>query len=206
MTHAEIRQAVDAVLARPVFDLEEVERYRWDFQWFWTLLDWILSPLFRFLEGLGDMPGWVQTVVYAALTIVLFGLIAHLVYTVLVAFRRDRFELPSLEAVTPVTVEDLAQSAQQYAERGDYVDASRALYRATLLALEEKRKGRLRKGLTNTEYLHTFHAPWVVENLRVFVDLINWKWYRDNRFDRADYEACRAAYDRISTRLHEEFE
>jgi hypothetical protein len=58
--------------------------------------------------------------------------------------------------------------------------------------------------LTNNEYLRTFRTPWVVESLRVFVDLINGKWYRDRTFDENDYLRCRGAYDSLHARLNQE--
>jgi len=200
-----IREATATVLSRSEYDLTNPDIYIMDFSWLLAIIDWILSPLWRLFEGMGDLPQGMQYVIIGGLMLVLIAMIAHIAYTVVMAFRRDEFTVSSLDEDQPVTVEDLVGTAQRHADAGDFVDASRALYRAALLALEEKRDGRLRKGLTNTEYLRTFHAPWVVENLRVFVDLINWKWYRDNRFEQADFEACRRAYEAIEQRLREEF-
>jgi len=199
-----IREATDAVLSGPRYDLSNPEIYMMDFGWLTALLSWLFSPIRRLLDSMSGLPDGLQYVIIALLLFVLFALIAHIAYTVVMAFRKDEFEISSFNQDKPLTVEDLVDTAQRHADAGDFVDASRALYRAALLSLEEKRDGRLRKGLTNTEYLRTFHTPWVIENLRVFVDLINWKWYRDNRFDRADYEACRRAYDAIQQRLQGE--
>ena len=201
----EIREAVDTVLARRAYDLTNPDVLLMDFGWLSALIEWLLSPLFGLFESLGGLPSGWQHVITILLVIVLVALILHITYTVVMAFRKDEFTVSGFDETQPVTVDDLAEQAQRHADEGDFVDASRALYRAALLALEEKRDGRLRKGLTNTEYLRTFNAPWVVENLRVFVDLINWKWYRDNRFEQADYEACRRAYEAIQQRLREEF-
>lgn len=201
----QIREAVDTVLSGRAYDLENPEVMRMDFGWIGAIINWLLEPLRRLFEGVGALPDGVTYVLIAVLVIILVALLAHVIYTAFAAFREDKFEVAAMDRVRPVTIDDLAAEAQRHADAGDFVDASRALYRAALLALEEKREGRLRKGLTNTEYLRTFHAPWVVENLRVFVDLINWKWYRDNRFEREDYEACREAYDNIQQRLREEF-
>lgn len=103
----------------------------------------------------------------------------------------------------PSDVRTLLQMSREAAEAGNYVDASRALFRAALVRLEQERGGHLRRGLTNTEYIRTFRAPWVVENLKVFADLINWKWYRARSFDEADYRRCRDAFERLDARLRE---
>ena len=200
-----IRETVEEVLARPEYDLADRQSLAMDFGWLWALIRWLFSPFERILDSIGGLPSGFQYVIFVLLLIVLIALIVHIAYTVVGAFRKDEFTVEGFEQSKPLTIEDLVAEAQRQADAGDYVSASRALYRAALLALEEKRDGYLRKGLTNTEYLRTFNAPWVVDNLRVFVDLINWKWYRDNRFEKEDFEACRAAYDAIQKRLQEEF-
>ncbi len=67
--------------------------------------------------------------------------------------------------------------------------------------LEAKRGGRLRQGLTNSEYLATFRTATIREHLRVFVDLINWKWYRDNSFEQGDFGRCREAFVALENSL-----
>lgn len=103
----------------------------------------------------------------------------------------------------PADVRALLQRSNDLAAAGNYVDASRVLYRAALVRLEEQRGGFLRRGLTNTEYIRTFRSPWVIESLRVFVDLINWKWYRARSFEAEDYRRCLDAYERLDARLRE---
>jgi hypothetical protein len=81
--------------------------------------------------------------------------------------------------------------------RGDYIAAVRLLFRACLLRLESAEKRAARAGVTNREHLRQHQDSPVFEPLRVFVDIIDTKWYGRGDCGRDDYEACIAAHARI---------
>lgn len=198
----EIKDAAQVVLANPIYNLDTEVEVRLD----------ILGAVFRFFgkiwqaiqdyfDVLGQASPFLKWAIIAGLVLLLIGLIGHIGYTVKRGFAEPA--LVSTDSITSKTesIDALLADANRLADAGNYVDASRLLYRASLIGLEEKRGGRLRVGLTNLEYLETFKTPWVRENLRVFVDLINWKWYRDNSFDASDFDHCMNAYAAIKSNL-----
>jgi len=197
----QIKAAVQDVLARGPYRLEPSDAYTLD-------LSWIFDLIGRFLELIAgpiqhaSFP--VAMLIAGVLLLVLVALVAHIMYSFYVAMRGAPSRMVTLGKTAlpnPVTLE---QQAEQLAAGQNYVDATRTLFRAALARLELKRGGRMMLALTNSEYLRTFRSPWVIENLKVFVELINWKWYRDRTFDRDDYVRCKGAYELLLTRLNEE--
>jgi hypothetical protein len=212
-----------AVCGRPLFaetvDPEQIKAtvqevlakgpYRLDPENYWALdLSWLFDLFRRLIElfavPLSHAPFPVAMAISAALVIALIVLVSHIVYSFYAALKvppahrleMDKDRLPNPDA--------LETQAERLAAERNFVDATRTLFRAALVRLEVKRGGRLMSALTNSEYLRTFRTPWVVESLRVFVDLINGKWYRDRTFDEGDYLRCRGAYDSLHARLTQE--
>ena len=196
-TSDQVRAVAAAVLRQPLYDFRNDTRYVFDFSW--------LREIFaRFFDAIGDFMGALPP---ATANVIVFLMIAVLVgifwYNILWfrnALRRSDAPI-AVEVDPPPRPDALVADAERRAQEGDYVRASRLLYQAALALLEEKRGGRVRRGLTTTEYLHTFTSDWVVDNLRVFVNLINWKWYREAAFDPEDYASCRRAYRELELRL-----
>jgi hypothetical protein len=199
-----VRETARRVLAGPDYNLENTLH---PIAWAAEVFRWIrrmLHALADLFEGSGlPIP---PLFFWVLLALIVLGLMAWWL------FRRHALRIPAGDGIAaseaeiddlPSDVRVLLERSNTLAESGNYVDASRLLYRASLLRLEEQRGGFLRRGLTNLEYLRTFRSAWVLENLRVFVDLINWKWYRDSNFDAADYRRCRDAYERLDARLRE---
>lgn len=195
-----IREEARAILDHGLYDY--ADRSNIAFDW-----DWLLDPLERanrwFQDLLSQAPAGTATVISIVLVVVLFGLLGHIIYSFIRASRLRQEPVELTIDDKPLAAEELVDKANDLAGQGNYVDASRALYEASLTLLEDKRRGRVRRGLTGNEYLRTFKAPWVVENLRVFVYLINWKWYRARAFDANDYAQCAQAFENIRTRLQE---
>jgi hypothetical protein len=171
------------------------------------ILAWGMERVGDFFDRLlPDDPavrGIVFWIVVPLLCLLIVGLIAHIVYSLYRGLRPTAEHVESDKSDTRDWPALVAES-ERLAAAGDYVDASRRLYRAALVRLEEARGGRVQHGLTNNEYLGTFRSPWVTENLRVFADLINWKWYRARSFEEEDYRRCREAYNRLDLRLRED--
>jgi len=202
---AAIREKAAEVLSSDLYDFGD--RYRLELG-LWKYIEPIVRPILdaiRYLiELLAGLPSGASNVLVVLLVIVLVALIAHLSWSIYKSVQRPTRAPVELVEEEPLGVDELVRRSRELAQAGNYVDASRALYEAALTMLEEKRRGRVRRGLTTNEYLRTFRSDWVVENLRVFVDLINWKWYRARSFDEGDYEQCVAAFDELRTRLAEE--
>lgn len=201
-----IDSAAQEVLADEMYQYADLERIH--FRW-----DWLLEPIRAAWDALTDFldrimanaPEGTQTALYIVLSLILLAILAHGLYVIWRAVQpppRITLEADVKEAA-PAGPGEWVERANALADAGNYVDASRSLYEAALMMLEEKRRGHVRRGLTTTEYLRTFQAPWVREHLRTFVDLINWKWYRARSFDADDYAQCRAAYETIAARLRE---
>ncbi len=207
----EIRDTVRTVLSGEAYDLDPkttsttnpiAEAIAWLQEKIERLLD-LISFEPNLAPGSGVISEGPLRVLAAVALLALVAVLAHLLWRVY----RDGVRRPKTDddepEEEPPPADELAERAQALAQDGRYADASRVLYRAALTRLEEARGGRFQSGLTNTEYLRTFRAPWVLESLRVFVDLINWKWYRDNRIDLDDYRRCEEAYRRLDVRLRE---
>ncbi len=203
-TAGEIQDAVDRIVAEGPYNLERT--VWWDFEFFWwlgDLVEWALGPLIRLGEAVGEAGGWVMWLVVILLLALLAGILAHIVYVVL--FSRRGADEPALEFETGGRLDPAAlrMEAERLAEAGDFAGAIRTLYKTALVMLEAKRGGRFRSGLTNHEYMNTFKSDWVVENLRVFVQLINWKWYANLSFEPRDYERCAEAFAELESKLAE---
>lgn len=196
-----IKTTLEQVIAKGPYDLDQPDTYFFAMEWLRDLIGAVLKFFGAFAES---SSGAVRVITIAVLVIVLLALLGHIFWSFYVAIRVRResgLGSDGLEALgDPVQLE---QTATELAAAGDYVGAVRKLYHAALAMLEKKREGRVMPALTATEYLETFRTPWVVENLRVFADLINWKWYKGQSFDEEDYGRCNTAFTTIKKRLAE---
>lgn len=202
-----IAAAAERVLAGEEYSLERTTDYSLG------IMNWIMSRIADFLNWLADLLGiggiignlslnTVKTIV-ALCVAVLLAILGYNAYVLYKMRRMPPEHYATLGPARSVTAAEMIEDAQRLAGERNFVDASRRLFLAALILLEEKRGGRMRQGLTNSEYLQSFRTPWVRENLRVFVDLINWKWYRHQSFDAGDFHRCQAAFDTIASRLDE---
>ncbi len=194
----EIRAAAQEVLSGKYYDLEPMGRLHWD----WS---WLFGPIFDFFDGIGKaiskLPLPATYLLIGVLTAVSLGLLGHILYSLYRAMGSPRAAFFEESAGVRANPKLLEAEAARLAEQGNHADACRKLYEAALAAVEEKREGHVRVALTNSEYLKTFRTDWVVSNLKVFVDLIDWKWYGNMDFDRDDFQSCRRAYDRMLAHL-----
>ena len=192
-----IKQTARQILLGDSYQHEESGRFRLDLSWLGEWLSLPFEALGNMFEGMSPQLAWVLVIVMVLPVVALLG---HIVYSFYVAMRvrEDFYFSEQEESLDPSALID---DAQCLAREGNFVDASRRLFRAALIMLENRREGRIREGLTNREYLETFQSGWVVENLKTFVDLIDWKWYRDRSFSADDYQRCRKAFRKIRARL-----
>jgi hypothetical protein len=199
-----IVETAQEILARDYYHLENTV---YPIAWAGRVLRWVrefLDWLDELLEGSGlPIP---PSVFWSLMGLIVVALLVWWLFRLNANRIRATREAAEAQAEIddlPADVRALLQRSNELAAAGNYVDASRVLYRAALVRLEEQRGGFLRRGLTNTEYIRTFRSPWVIESLRVFVDLINWKWYRARSFEAEDYRRCLDAYERLDARLRE---
>ena len=195
-----IREAVDRVIEEGPYDLEPKQSLMPSFEWLKDLLKRIADFFDPVLGAASPAVAWT---IIGLLVLILFALLAHILWSFYRAIQVPQ-EHDYLPEEAPLgDPEQLSRQAQTLAEARRYGDAARLLYNAALALLEAERSGRVLVALTTSEYLKTFRTPWVIENLRVFADLINWKWYGDRAIDEDDYSRCRNAYDALSARLAE---
>ncbi|MBI4559743.1 MAG: hypothetical protein HY706_19305 [Candidatus Hydrogenedentes bacterium] len=200
-TPDQIKQATQQVLSQRMYQLDDTRYYRFDLSWLRELIVRLLRPVFQAIGVASPSVFWT---IVGVLMVVLIALLVHMVYSFYIALRPRAPAVVTLETTPTPDSATLAAEAQALADVGNYADACRRLFYAALAELEAKRKGRFMSGLTNTEYLHTFRTPWVLENLKTIVDLLNLKWYRDMTFEVNDYAQCAAAFERLENRLQQE--
>ncbi len=196
----EIKSALESVIAQGPYDVDRSWRVAPSFQWLRSFIEWI-SDIFS--PVLGGASYTVTVLLFVVLTAILFALLAHILWSFYAGIRVREVVAYRLEEIPQADPKQLEAEAEELAAAGNYVDASRALYLAALVMLEAEREGHIMVALTNSEYLDTFKTPWVIENLRTFVSLINWKWYRDRTFNERDYQRCKTAYDTLRVGLEQ---
>jgi hypothetical protein len=87
--------------------------------------------------------------------------------------------------------------AARLAEAGDLREALRALYLATLVALDRRRLIAFDPHLTNWQYLRQMPRGDAREAFTHFTRLFDFKWYGREVTSREDYERCRALASEI---------
>lgn len=149
--------------------------------------------LFYLVEGL---PEWLQWVVIVGLVLVVLVISGHMFYSLFMLFRSTR-QRDSATLTLPTVVLDpakLERQADDAAARGDSSLAVRLLFRACLLRLEKAESRKLRSGTTNREVLRRHRQAPVYEPMKVFVEIIENKWYGMGECSAGDYQTCRVAH------------
>ena len=176
--------------------------------WMQRIQAWILELLEQFLnvvERIAPAGTWGFYLLVTALIAILCALMAHIIYTMYLAMRPPTHAMTSRDSENGAGFDHkpIVEQARELAARSLYGDATRVLFRAALTLLEAKRGGRIRKGLTNREYLRTFRSDWVVNSLKPFVDVLDRKWYRSEPFQPEDFQRCEAALESLEQALQE---
>jgi hypothetical protein len=147
---------------------------------------------------------FLSPVLYYAILLGLLGILGLLVAHIVITFRRAlQSRLPKGDynasgdsAAPPDYWEEEAENAIKAA---DYVWALRCWLKAALLRLEQTRRGVLRKGSTNREYLRKFENTPVAPPLRMLVDGVDKHWYGGAPLDAASLQAYREAHSSMIT-------
>lgn len=194
-----IRQTAHEVLQNPDYEMHSLEGLSVALEW---LLD-LLRPLIDFFDGLYGFSPILYYCFIALLFVVLAALIVHIVYSFKQAMKRRSRSSHHLETgnalmTLPGTWEKRAQDAL---DSDNYLEAVRFILTATLLRLEQARKGKLRRGATNREYLQRYRMSQVFAPLSEIVDITDSRWYGGIACTRADVEACLAAHQQVRATL-----
>jgi hypothetical protein len=193
-----IRQTAAEVVSRSYYELGDASRNDGEPLW-WTILRWLLKPfiwLFQSMEGWPDFVRWVIVIVCFLL---LLALLAHIIYTFVLAIRGPaaRRRQSYVLAQTAVDTDELLRDAERAGRAGDYIGAIRLLFRAALSRIEAVEKKKLRPGATNRELLRRYKSTPIFGSLQQFVETIDNKWYGHGTCLEMDYVNCRGEHDRI---------
>lgn len=202
---AEARQHVGHILERPEFrDFAQA-----DYRGMSELLDSWFEKLRRWLEqdepqedswlsGLSgvDLPmpaGWLLMLLLLVVTAIVLGY-------VLSQREAPRSGSGAGAAAAGPQARAPAQhldDAASLAAQGKPREALRALYLATLVALDRGRHIHLEPGKTNGQYLRSMSRGPLRQDFTSFTRVFDRKWYGDEPATLHDYEQCRALADRI---------
>ncbi len=136
--------------------------------------------------------------------IMLIGIV--LVFGVLIYFvrnlRRNMVQEQALELLPEThearTPTEAFNNAQLFVNQGDYRNAVRQLYLATLLLLDQRGKLKYDPTLTNREYLHqTSNDPRTTAALVPIVETFDRTWYGFEDISRQEFDAYRARVEQV---------
>lgn len=194
----EVQGDVEAILARPEF--REFDDRRGDGlrDLIERLFEWMFRPREQLprmdASGLSAIPlpgAWVFLVIGAAL---LLGVGAYLFVTY--GPRREEEEGAGATVAGELDPRERAprsflDEAAELAERGDLRAALRALYLATLVALDRRRWIAFDPHLTNWQYLRQMPRGETRSAFRELTRLFDYKWYGEEDTTLDDYARCR---------------
>jgi hypothetical protein len=195
-----IRRTADEVLRRPDYQLHPQPDAGATFvELLFRFFRWILTPFQWLLDALAGLPGWLRWPIVIGLAALLVLLVLHIAYTIASAVRGPKRKRGVSGAVlsTPRDPAVLERQAAEAVSRGDFITAVRLLFAACLLRLELAEKVAFRAGTTNREHLRRHQGSPVFDPLKLFVEIIETRWYGLGVCGREDFEACRAAHARI---------
>lgn len=133
-----------------------------------------------------------QIILPVVLILLIFAFVGLLIYV-----RRRETAVPQAKKQSPAAETAVAAGRRQLDE-GNYREAVRQLFLATLATLEERGLLTYDRARTNRELLHALHAhAAVAQQLRPVVDTFERVWYGFEPVDRAEYDALAQRIDRI---------
>ncbi len=193
-----VQEEVDAILARAEF--REFEDHRGD--GLRDLVDRVFEWLGRPREELPRMdgPGLPRIPLPGASAFIVIGLALLLgVLAYLFVTRQQALKQAQVESALAAVSKDIRdrppvsflEEAAALAEQGKLREALRALYLATLVALDRRRFIAFDPHLTNWQYLRQMPRGSIRDAFRHFTRLFDHKWYGREETSRDDYERCR---------------
>ncbi len=193
-----VRARVDAVLARPEFREFAEARGAGITELLTRILEWLLRP--RDLGWLPEPPALALPMPGGWFFLLLAALLVVAVLAYLVSAHRPRAAASPAGASAAVSLADvrerppaeLLDEAGLLAARGALREALRALYLATLVALDRRRLIAFDPHRTNWQYLRAMPRGEARRLFAEFTRIFDHKWYGAEPTALADYEACRA--------------
>lgn len=195
-----IRRIAEEVVSRPDYNLEaQPGSGSALLEWILGFFEWLLTPFRALFGALTEISPVLAWAVIILMFLVVFALIAHIIYSIRMAMQGRQASLPfgagkRKEQVDPTVLEQMADEAFG---NGDYIGAIRHLFRACLLRLEQVEKRTFRRGMTNREHLRRYRSGPISQPLELFVETLDTKWYGQGVCLPEDYERCRSAHQNI---------
>ncbi len=197
------RARVDDVLTRPEFREFSDARGKAIQDLFSRLLEWLFRP--REPTHTPQLPMFHVPLPGGWFFMLLGGLLVASVLAYLLATQLRGARAAQASAVASVTTSDLRErppeqfldDAGVLAQRGQLREALRALYLATLVALDRRRLITFDPHRTNWAYLRQMPRGEARTLFADFTRVFDHKWYGAEPTTQADYEACRALATRI---------
>lgn len=166
--------------------------------------NWLLRQLadfFRWLGSLHEVSPPLFWLLLVGCLVALAAMLALMAYQVRAAFGGGRGGRVAADRQAAERVRLSAayrDESDRRAAEGDYTEAVRFLFLSLVYRLDERGRVSFHKEYTNREYLELvgdrLHAR---DALRVLVDTLDDHWYAQRPCGRAQYERCRAEYDRL---------
>ena len=158
--HAAFERAARQVLDRPQFEDLSLEPQP-PLGALGEIGQWIADRYFELVEWIRNLPAWAQVLVIGWMVLTLLAVLAHIIYTLLTATGRWRFEPGRggrdggqvIHGVAGTNAIEIEQRARQLAAQQRWADAVRHLYVAALFRLHEAGIVRPRPSMTNGAYL-----------------------------------------------------
>ena len=202
---AHVRDEVTRILGRDEFDEFEDDRGRGIRELIERFFAWLFRD--RAPDTTAPMTGPRIPLPPAGLFLVLGGALLVLILAYLVATHiRSRQEggkpgaradeAPKDDPRERAPAEHL-DDASLLAREGRYREALRALYLATLVALDRRRLIAFDPALTNWQYIRQMPRGDARQLFSRFTRLFDYKWYGDEPTTAEDYEGCRSLASRI---------
>ncbi len=199
-----LREKMREVLSRPIYRVERpTNESFWMIELFLKVIEWLIIP-FRWLFEITDgLPMFLRVLIVAVLVVALVAVLTHFVFTLFRALGGERrVDLAASIMPSPLkTAREWERLADSAAERGEWIEAVRHLFRACLARLEERERRPFRRGTTNRGHLRRYRNASFSEALEVLVVTIERKWYGDESCDARDYAACQQAHSRVAAGL-----
>lgn len=200
-----IRERVEDILARSEFREFADGRGRGLREFIDRLIEWLLrqfvpdtAPRVRGPSIPMPPPG-LFLVIGGAL---LLGILAYVAVTRARERRRTEVPVRSPEQARAIDPRERPPAAHLddaaiLAQAGRFREALRALYLATLVALDRRRLIAFDPALTNWQYIRQMPRGDARDQFTRFTRLFDYKWYGDEATTEEDYQRCRALAARI---------
>ncbi|MGH7933909.1 MAG: hypothetical protein ACREQN_12200 [Candidatus Binataceae bacterium] len=190
---AAVRKLAHDILARPEYAHAANPKLVL-LAWLRRLFEW--SARFDLLRV--SVPALYWTII-AVFAIVLFALIAHIIWALRMALRAPR---PVSRAIASESAPDLAAEAEALAATGRYLEAAHRLMIASFRALAEQSVIELRPDRSNRWIRGALRGSSLAENLAIEIDGLvertERRWFGDRANDPDIYLQWRSTFARLS--------